>query len=96
MPHHKLEIQTTPPDGHPSHLLAPEQILVVTIPGVREICKTVIHEMTCVADFKVVNLLHAENVNLTHMDLNTSIDKLENQWNIHLVSCDTITYRAKR
>ena len=65
------------------------------MPGVAETSNTVIDEMTQGTDFKLVNLLHAENANLTHDDLNTSIDELENQWNIHLVSYDTLTYRAK-
>jgi hypothetical protein len=34
-------------------------------------------------------------VNLTHEDLNTSLDEPENRWNIHLVSYDTLTSRAK-
>jgi hypothetical protein len=69
-----LEIQTTPPHGHPAQVSALEHILVVTIPGVAETFKTVIDEMTHGTDFKLVNLLHAENANLTHEDLNTSID----------------------
>jgi hypothetical protein len=69
-----LEIQTTPPHGHPAQVSALEHILVVTIPGVAETFKTVIDEMTHGTDFTLVNLLHAENANLTHEDLNTSID----------------------
>jgi len=65
------------------------------MPAVAETFKTVIDEMTHGTDFKLVNLLHAENANLPHEDLNTSIDKPENRWNIHLVSYDTITSRAK-
>jgi hypothetical protein len=48
------------------------------MPGVAETFKTVIDEMTDGTDFKLVNLLHPENTNLTHEDLNTSIDKPEN------------------
>jgi len=51
--------------------------------------------MTYGTDFKLINLLHADNAHLTHKDLNTSIDELENRWNIHLVSYDTLTSRAK-
>jgi hypothetical protein len=40
-------------------------------------------------------LLHDENENLTHRDLNTSVDEPENRWNIHHVSYDTLTSRAK-
>jgi len=36
-----------------------------------------------------------ENANLTLKNQNTSIDKLENQWSIHLVLYDTLTSRAK-
>jgi hypothetical protein len=95
VPHRQLEIQTTPPYGHPALISAHEPILVVTMPGVAETFKSVIDEMTHGTDFKLVNLLLTENANLTHQDLNTSIDKPENRWNIHLVSHDTLTCRAK-
>jgi len=94
-PRRLLEIQSTPPHGHPALISALEPILVVTMPGVSETFKSVINEMTCGTDFKHVNLLHAKNANLTHEDLNTSIDEPENLWNIHLVSYDTSTSRAK-
>jgi hypothetical protein len=90
-----LEIQTTTPHRHPALISAHEPILVVTMPGVVETFKTVIDEMTHGTDFKLLNLLHAENANLTHKDLNTSIDEPENRWNIHLVSYDSLTSRAK-
>jgi len=61
---------------------------------VAETFKSVIDEMTHGANCKVVDLLHAENVNLTHENLNTSIDQPENRVNIHLVSYDTLTSRA--
>jgi hypothetical protein len=57
--------------------------------------KTVIDEMTQYTNFSLVNLSLAENANLTHEDLNTSIDKSANQWNIHLVWYDTLTSQAK-
>ena len=95
VPRRLLEIQTTPPHGQPALKLAHEPILVVTMPGVAETFKTVINEMTQGMDFKLVTLLQPENANLTHEDLNTSIDELENRWNIHLVSYDTLTSRAK-
>jgi SNF2 family DNA or RNA helicase len=72
-----------------------EPILVVTMPGVAETFKSVIDEMTFATDIKLINLLHVENVNLTHEDLNTSLDEPENRWNIHLLSYDTLTSRAK-
>jgi len=73
-----LEIQTTAPHGHSALVSALEPILVVTMPGVAETFKTVIDLMTHGTEFKLVNLWHAENANLTHEDLNTSIDKPEN------------------
>jgi hypothetical protein len=94
-PHCLLEIQTTPLHGHPALVLALELILVVTLPIVEETVKTVIDEMTHGTDITLVNLLQAENVNVTHQDLITSIDDPENQWNTHLVSYDTLTCRVK-
>jgi hypothetical protein len=89
------EIQSTPPQGHPSLTSAFEPILVLTIRGVAERFKSVIDKMTHGTDFKLINLLHEENANLTHEDLNTSINAPENRWNIHHVSYDTLTSRAK-
>jgi len=93
MPRHLLEVQTSPPHGHPALISCHEPILVVTMPRVTETFKTVIDEMTHGTDFKLLNLLVAENANLTHHDLNTRIDKPENQSNIHPVSYDTLTSR---
>jgi len=47
--------------------------------------------MTYGTDYKPINLLHMENANITHKVLNTSIDELENRWNIHVVLYDTLT-----
>jgi len=68
---------------------------MVTMPGVAESFKTTIDEKTHGTEFKLLNMLHAENANLTHEDLNTSIDEPEIGWNIHLVSYNTLTSRAK-
>jgi len=95
VPRRLIEIQKTPLQGHAALTSALEPILVVTMPGVAETFKSVIDEMTFATDFKLINLLHAENVNLTHKDLNTSLDEPENRLNIHLVSYDTLTSRAK-
>jgi len=65
------------------------------MPGVKDMFKSSIDEMTYGTDFKLLNLLHPENADLTHKDLNTSIDEPENRWNIHIVSYDTLTSRAK-
>jgi hypothetical protein len=48
------------------------------MPGVAETFKTVIDEMSHRTKFKLVNVLHSETANLTHQDLNTSIDEPEN------------------
>jgi hypothetical protein len=69
--------------------------MVVTMPKVAQIFKTVIDEMTHRSDVKLVNLLHIETANFMHEDLNTSIDEPENRRKIHLVSYDTLTSRAK-
>ena len=87
-------IQKYPPLGYPALTSAPEPILVVTMPGAVENFRSVIDKMTYGTDFKLINLLHAENANLTHKDLNTSLGELENRWNIPLVSYDTLTFRA--
>jgi len=65
--------------------------VVVTLPGVAETFKSVIDQMTYGTDFKLVKLLYAEYCNLTYKYLNSSIDELENRWNIDLVSYDTLT-----
>jgi len=75
VPRRLLAIQSTPPHGVPAMISALEQILVVTMPGVAETFKSVINEMTHGTDFKLINLLHTKNANLTHKDLNTSIDE---------------------
>jgi len=90
-----FEIQTTPSHRHLALISAHEPILVVTMHGVAETFKNVIDEMTHGTDFKLVNLLHPENANVTHEDLNASIDEPESRWNIHLVSYDTLTSRVK-
>jgi len=91
----QIKIHTTPPDWHPVLTLTVEPILVVTMPGVADTFKSVIEEMTYGTNFKVLYLLHMENVNLTHEDLNSSIDEPEIWLNIHLVSYDTISSGAK-
>jgi hypothetical protein len=95
VPHRLLEIQTAPPHGDPALISACEPMLVVTMPGAAETFTIVIDKMTHGIDFKLVNMLHAENMNLTHEHLNTSIDEPKNRWNIHLVSYNTLTSGAK-
>jgi len=86
VPHRLLEIQSTPLHGDAALIPALEPFLVVTMPGVAETFKSIIDKITHGTDSKHVNILQAENVNLNHEDLNTSIDEPENRWNIHLVS----------
>jgi len=62
---------------------------------VAETFKSVIDKMTLGTDFKLINLLHAENANLTHKDVNTTIHEPENRRNMHLVSYDTLISRVK-
>jgi len=95
VPRRLMEIQKTLLQGHPALTSALGRILLVTMTEVADTFKSVINEMTHGTDFKLINLLHVENPNLTHEDLNTSYDEPENQWNIYLVSDDTLTSRAK-
>ena len=90
-----LEIQKSPPQGHPALTCVLEPIQVVRMPGVAATFKSVIDELTTATDFKLINLLHTENGTLTHEDLNSSLDEPENLWNIHLVSYDTLTSITK-
>ena len=90
-----IEIQKTPPQGRPALSFVAEPILVVTMPAVAETFKSVIDEMIFATDFQLINLWHAENVNLTHKDLNTSLDEPENRCSIHLVSYNTFLSRVK-
>ena len=95
VPRRLFEIQSTPPQGHPALTAAFEPILVVTMPGFAETFKSVIDEMTYGTDFQLIIFLKAENANLAHEDLNTSMDEPKNRWNIQLVSYDTVTSRPK-
>jgi len=58
------------------------------MPGEADTFKIVINEMTSGTTLKMVNLLDMKSADLTHEDLNSSIDKPDNQWNIHLASYD--------
>jgi hypothetical protein len=51
--------------------------------------------MTHGTEFKLVNLLVTENPNFIKKNLNTSIEKLKNRWNIHLVLYYTSTVTAR-
>jgi len=80
------EIQSTPLQRHPPHTSAFEPILVLKMSGVAETFNSSINVMKYGTDFKLITLLHPDNSNITQQDLNTRIDKLENGWNIPLVS----------
>jgi len=88
-------IQSTPPRVYTALPSALEPILVVPMPRVAEMFKSLIHEMTYGTDVNFIHLLHLNNVNITQWDLNTSNDEPENQWNIHLVLYETLNSRAK-
>ena len=75
VPRHLIVIQNTPLQGHPALTSTLQPILLVTMLGVTENFTSVIDQMTFATDFKHINLLHAENANLTHTDLNTSLDE---------------------
>jgi hypothetical protein len=90
-----LEIQKTPQQGHPAQRFGLAPILVVTMSGVAETFKSLIDEMTAETDVKPIHLLYAANVNGTHETINNSVGETENRRNIHLVSHDTLTSRAK-
>jgi hypothetical protein len=78
VPRRLLETQTTPPHRHPALVSPHQRMLVATMPRVAETFKTVIDKMPHGTKFTLVNLLPAENANLTHKDLNTSIYEPEN------------------
>jgi D-ribose pyranose/furanose isomerase RbsD len=61
------------------------------MPGVAQTFKTVINKVTHGTDVILHNEMQVENLNLTREDLNTSIDNLDNRWNILHVSYDTFT-----
>jgi hypothetical protein len=90
-----LEIQTTPPHGHPAHLSAHEPILIVTMPKVAETIKPVIDKITHGTDFKQGILWHSEEPKIAHDYLTTSIDEPDTRWNIHLVSYDNINIQSE-
>jgi hypothetical protein len=73
-PRRCLAILTTASHRDPALVSAFEPILVVTMPDSAETFKTVIDVMTHETNFILVNLLHAQNVILTHEHLNTIID----------------------
>jgi hypothetical protein len=96
VPRQLLEIQSIPPHWHRSLISAIDPILVVTMSGVAETFTSVIDAVTYGSDCNVVNLLHADNADQTPEDVDTGVDETECRWNIHLVSYDTITFRAKQ
>jgi hypothetical protein len=95
VPHCYSDVQSTPLRRHSVLTSAYEPILVVLMPGVVETFTSVINMMTYGIDFKLVKLLHTENANLSHENLNPRIDKLENRWNIHYVWYNILTSKAK-
>jgi len=96
VPRRHSEIQATLRQGHPARTSDVARIVVVAMPKVAEMFKSVIDEMTYGINFELINVLHKENTNLTDEDRNTTTDKPDNRWKIHLVSYDTIPSRAKQ
>jgi len=94
-PYCLFEIQTTSPLGHQTLTSALQQILVVTMPRGAETLKGIINMMTYGTDIQLVNFLDLENGNLTHNDVNSRYDQLENLLNIHHVLYDALTTRVK-
>jgi len=89
VPHRPIEIQPTPLQGHSALTSALEPRLVVTMPGVTEMLKSVIDEITYGTNVKLIYSLLSEHAGLTHRNPNTTIDEPESRWNIHLGSYDT-------
>ena len=83
--HRLLVLLTTPLARYPMATSVFEPILVVSLPESAEAFKSVIDQMTYGTDYQLVNMLDTENVNIRNEDLHTSIDELQNQWNIYLV-----------
>jgi hypothetical protein len=50
--------------------------------------------MTFATDFKLINMMNAENVNLCHGNLNTSLEKPGTRRTIHLELYDSLSSRA--
>lgn len=92
---HLEKIQSAPALGQPVCTSPLQPIIVVTMPGLVETFKRVIKETTYGTNFKLVNLEDVEYGNLTHENLDTCIDKLDNQWNIHVVLSDTSTSKVQ-
>jgi hypothetical protein len=90
-----IEMQKIALQGHPAPTPPSQPMLVLTMPGVTETSNGVIDNMTFATHFTLIHLLHTENVDVTHEDLNSSLEQPENQWNIRLVLYDTLTSRAK-
>jgi len=93
--HSLLEIKTSSPLQHPAPSLELELILVVTMSGVADRFYSIINEMTYWTDFKLVNMFHGNNSNLTNNDLYPKIPQPEYQWNTDSVSYDTFTCQVK-
>ena len=73
-----------------------EPILVVTIPRVGEMFKSVLIRITYWTDFKLVNLLPVEHAKLTNHNLNTNTAEPDDGCNNRFVPYDTLISGAKR
>ena len=96
MPHCVSEIKIIPAWRHQALTSALEPIMVDTLPRVAVTFKCVINERTYGTEFILVNLLHVQNVNLTHEDTYTRIEQPEPRWIAHLVWYDVVTSSGKQ
>src|ERR1700731_1267736 len=58
-----LDIKMIPPYGHPCLVSAHEPILIVTLPGICEMFKSVIKDMSYDTDFTMIDLFHPNYYN---------------------------------
>jgi hypothetical protein len=75
VPRHLIEIRKCTLSQHPVLSSAHEPILIVRILGVAEMFKRVIDEVIFATALEFMKLLQAEDPNLTHKDLNTTVDE---------------------
>ena len=89
VPNCLFEIQTTPPPRHWALISGLEPILVVPMPGVAEILKCAIHQVTYRTDFKLVNIHVVNATNITNQNLTTTNNEIEIWCNKHTASYES-------
>jgi hypothetical protein len=88
------EMQTTSLDTNSVKLPGLESLVKVSMPWLLLIFVRLFNVINDWADYKLLNIFHIRNANLTHNDLNARIDKQENWWNVHNDSYSTLKSRA--